>query len=390
MDGGGLLFSEGSQGLYVLNATAAFIWCCLEDGLNRDQTVTSAVRAYNVPAATIEREMGALLRQWERQGLLASTERDSDGNGPGRDQEGSDAAECPYDGLVPSYSVRHYRLLSTAFRLRYATPMQDHAVHPVLAHLETPPSKSAQPTALDVVWNGEQHLLILDGCCKHRCSQINELAPLVKYTLLVEAINSYHYLLYIHAGVVRGPRGCILLPAAAGSGKTSLTAAMIRAGFFYLSDEVALLEKGTLWVRPVPVSLCVKDGAWDLLSSRYPELRHRMVHHRRDSKLVRYLNPPPAAMDPEPGRSYPVRWIVFPSYMPRVQTALRPLSHVDALRRLLEQCLAMPELLDQTKVEDLVRWIESTQCFELPMSSLDEAVALLRTYCTDNTLRLRS
>jgi hypothetical protein len=35
LDDGGLLFSEDSRDLYTLNATAAFVWSCLEEALQR-------------------------------------------------------------------------------------------------------------------------------------------------------------------------------------------------------------------------------------------------------------------------------------------------------------------------------------------------------------------
>jgi hypothetical protein len=221
---------------------------------------------------------------------------------------------------------------------------------------------------------------LVNGRCQQRCAELNELAPLVKRTLLVDAIDGCPSLLCIHAGVVGSPQGCLLLPAAAGSGKSSLTAALIRAGFVYLSDEAALLDEKTLRVRPVPISLCVKEGGWDLLAPRYPELRDLAVHHRWDDKNVRYLNPPRESLDPEPERSHAVRWIVFPRYTPGAETALRPLPRVEALHRLLMQC-ATPSPLDQTKVASLVRWIDDLPCFEMPMSSLDEAVVLLDRLC---------
>jgi hypothetical protein len=237
-------------------------------------------------------------------------------------------------------------------------------------------------TTMDLAWNGKEHFVVLDGRCKCRCTALTELAPLVKSAaLLAAAIDKYWYLLYVHAGVVRSSRGCLLLPAAAGSGKTTLTAALIRAGFFYLSDEAALLLEDTLRVRPVPVSLCIKDGAWDLLGTRYPELHALMVHHRWDGKRVRYLNPPPEAVDPEPDVSHPVRWLVFPRYKPGEETVLRSLGKAEALHRLLMQCLAMPAPLDQANVAALVRWIGDLSCFEMPTSSLDDAVALLVQLC---------
>jgi hypothetical protein len=259
--------------------------------------------------------------------------------------------------------------------------VQEAAVHPVLAHLETPTSAAGPATTVDLACDGEKHLLLLNGTSSERSASLDELAPLVKGTLLLEAMNDFSYLLYIHAAVVRSASGCLLLPAAPGSGKSSLTAALIRAGFTYFSDEVALLEEGTLNVWPAPVSLCLKDGAWDLLAPRYPEIRDLAIHHRWDGKIVRYLNPPPAALDPGPEKSHPVHWIVFPRYSPQARTELRPLPKADALYRLLQQCLAVPAPLDQAKVASLVNWISEIPCYELPMSWLDEAVALVDGLC---------
>jgi hypothetical protein len=383
----GILFAERAQDLYVLNAAAAFVWSCLEDGLEREQIVAAVEEAAGMPTAAAAVQLGSLWRQWEELGLLAGTARNRGGrrrHGEEREDE-SGAAEQPGDA-PPFCSERGYRLLATSFRVRYATALQEEAVHPVLAHLE---AAAAEPmTAVNLLWDGAGHLLVVDGRRKERCGPIEELAPLVKGALLAHAVNGYPYLLYVHAGVVRNGHGCVLLPAAPGSGKTSLTAALIRAGFAYLSDEVALLEAGTLRVRPVPVSLCVKEGAWDLLAPLYPELRGLAVHRRWDSKRVRYLNPPADALDPEPEVSHPVRWIVFPRYAPGAQTALRPLRRADALHRLLEQCLAMPAPLDHAKLDALVRWIGGVPCYELVTSSLDEAVALVDGLCRSDSRAL--
>ena len=382
LDDAGILFAERDQNLFVLNTTAAFVWVCFEDGLGRDQIVAAIEQDYGVTGAAVATQIDALFRQWVELGLTFGTKRNrlrQPARENGREQES--LKEWSGTSPRPSHSERPYRLLATVFRVRYDNAAQEATVHPVLAHLETP-SPAAEPAiAVDLVCTGEAHLLLLDGRLVQRCARLDQLAPIVKWVLLAESINRYRYLLYIHAGVVRSARGCLLLPAPAGSGKTSLTAALVRAGFVYLSDEVALLEEHTPCVRSVPVSLCVKDGAWDLLIPRYPELRDLAVHYRFDGKIVRYLNPPAEALDCDPEVGHPVRWMVFPRHTPGVRTALRPLCRADALCRLLEQCLAMPNPLDQAQVASLVRWITGIPCFEMPMSSLDDAVALLHELC---------
>jgi hypothetical protein len=50
-----------------------------------------------------------------------------------------------------------------------------------------------------------------------------------------------------------------------------------------------------------------------------------------------------------------------------------------ALRRLLDESFVPLERLDREKVESLVQWMRTVECFELPLSSLDTAVGLLRS-----------
>ena len=42
---------------------------------------------------------------------------------------------------------------------------------------------------------------------------------------------------------------------------------------------------------------------------------------------------------------------------------------------------SLPQLFDESRVETLVRWMRKLECFELPMSSLDEAIRIVRGRC---------
>jgi hypothetical protein len=61
--------------------------------------------------------------------------------------------------------------------------------------------------------------------------------------------------LLIHAAAVEAAAGALLLPAPADAGKTTLTAALVRAGLRYLTDEVVAIPSTTNYVRPG----CVPD-----------------------------------------------------------------------------------------------------------------------------------
>ena len=200
------------------------------------------------------------------------------------------------------------------------------------------------------------------------------MAPLVKGALWTGAVNAFDFLLDLHSGVVAKGDSCILLPAAAGSGKSSLTAALTNAGFAYLSDEVALVEPGTFRVPAVPLAVCVKDTAWDLMSRYYPELPTLAIHRRDDGKVVRYVPPSAAAVYRGTAR---VSHIFFPRYSKGEPTRLKPLARSEGLAMLMDQCLALRQRLDHGNVRELVRWIGAIDCYSLPFSSLDEAVALV-------------
>ncbi len=67
--------------------------------------------------------------------------------------------------------------------------------------------------------------------------------------------------LFVHAGVVGWRGRAIVLPGRSFSGKTSLTAALVRAGADYYSDEYAVFDDaGRVHPYPRPLSLRREDG----------------------------------------------------------------------------------------------------------------------------------
>jgi hypothetical protein len=50
-------------------------------------------------------------------------------------------------------------------------------------------------------------------------------------------------LLCVHAGVVSRPGGALAMPGVSGQGKTTLVAALVQAGFGYVSDEVLAIDR---------------------------------------------------------------------------------------------------------------------------------------------------
>jgi hypothetical protein len=381
LDGELVVFSEASQSLVGLNATAAFIVRKLQDGVPSPALAGLLATEKNVAPDEAASWVAATCDALGSQGLLA------DGTSPTAptfDSSDMDKILARARSRVPPIAPfepraeGRYRLLGTCALIRFAHPAQMRMVDAVIGHLRSDeigtPALTVDISAQH--WGDRQICsdIYANGEPLARAEQLSTLGPLVKSVLWTTAVNAHDFLLYLHAGVVGKDGKCIFLPAAAGSGKSSLTAALAHGGFCYYSDEVALVERGTFLVPPVPLAVCVKSTGWDLMSRYYPEILALPIHGRNDGKVVRYVPPPAAALRQTPAL---VSHIFFPRYTEGEQTRLEPLSRSNALARLMEQCLALRQRLDQDNVRELIRWIGAIECYSLTFSSLDEAVALI-------------
>jgi hypothetical protein len=344
-----VLYAHAEQQIHGLNAPAALVWRGIRRGHTVERVTATFAKRFGVSPAEAAHCVSSLLRDWRARGWLVAAR----------------ARRRFADS-------RRYRLLGTTFRVRCATREQAALVRPALAHLAV--ERDAAPDVeLDLVADAAGHAVLEDGREVERCRSLAALTPLVKASVWRLAVNRRRYFLQIHAAVLMRGGRCVLLPAEAGSGKSTLAAGLAATGFRYLSDEAALLELPDLRVRPVPLALTLKPGSIPLLAPWYPNLAALPAHEREDGKTVRYLEPPRRARLRDEGRTHPVAALVFPRVAPR--TRLRALPHAEALRRLLAQCLVLPEHLDAERVRLLVAWLRGLRCFELESGPLREAIA---------------
>lgn len=217
-----------------------------------------------------------------------------------------------------------------------------------------------------------------DGVPVAGCAAIEEIAPLVNAEILVAAYSAADCLVAVHAAVVSNGRHCLMLPATSGSGKSTLAAAAITSGLNYFTDEVALITRGNHLVRPVPVSLSTKAGAWPVLAPLCPSLLDLPLHLRQDGRIVRYLPPLSATSVQHSDASLPIACVVFPRYQPEVPTQLTSISAADGLCRIAEAGYDVNGGLDESRVAELVDWLRDTPCYQLTVSDLFQAVAELR------------
>jgi len=370
-----LLFSECARAIFRLNSSAALIWCCCEEGLSHQSITTELAQTFELSASQAETVVSTTLSEWESLGLLGRGNKPLASN-PEDQAETQDTANIIRPATrINEYQQEHrYRLLETVIRIRLPGSGMEHIANSVLAHLGVS-SDEPYDLSLDVHQDSDGYSLCCNGGLVAQRVTEEELAPLLHAHAAAEAHSRAEYLIAIHAAAVSNGKECIVLPAKAGNGKSTLTGAMIGSGFQYCTDELVLLKSRTHAVQAVPVGLALKPGSWPVLKAYHPGLEDLPVFLRPDGKHVRYLLPAKQAFSKNTDQCYPVHCLVFPIYHPEQTTGLNRISPADALCRLAEAGYDMEGGLDRERVTELVGWISGINCYELRVNDLQEAVS---------------
>lgn len=376
---GAVLYVASDQELHVLNATAALVWSQLARGAPVVVLEQALCERFGVEREQARAWASQQLRDWRARGFL--TDEPSPARATPLRHEGRSRREDagrPTGGAWPRPpSSPRYRLLDTSFAVDLPPGPAGARVRPVIAHMACADDGPVD-LLLTVERDADGYRLLEDGRPVAAGLSLPQLVPVVKLRLRNAIMNRHRYFMQLHAGAVLDEDGVLLFPGDPGSGKTTLTASLVASGLGYLSDEVVLLERGSLAVRPFPLALTVKSGAVAPLTPLYPMLPCLDVHEREDGRRVRYLRPPAGSTVADDAAGQPVRAVIFPRYAPDAPPTLSPVEPCEALQRLLACCLSLPEWLSAGSVEDLVRWMRRLDCWELRSSSVPEAIALVR------------
>jgi hypothetical protein len=374
LDDTGIVFSEAAQEIYELNTTATFVWCQIEEGLASPDLARALADTFGFTPVEAERHVQEALADWRSRGFLAGAAQQPMGQ----------MADSPPEGAAPNLTnllrdsdaatSRRYRVFDKEYRVFFANHEIEAWVHPVLEHLEGPePPQGDDAGSVSVSPEPDGFLVAQAGGPAYRCARLDEVAPLARWVIFSDAWVRAEQGLAIHAGAVCDGERALILPGRAGSGKTTLTAALVHAGLGYLSDDSVLLETDGSKVRGVPFSICVKESGLHLLADRFPALLDLPVHTRPDGKRVRYL---PIAQDRR-GRDPKVAWIVFPRYDPAGANELRPMPPGAAIVELTKNA-SLIRTVTKEQVGELVALLKRVPCFEIRVSSLEGTAKVLQ------------
>ncbi|WP_245464277.1 MULTISPECIES: PqqD family protein [unclassified Mesorhizobium] len=352
--GQNILFSPSQNAIFAVNDTAADIWRSLEEGMPPHAISVEMARS-GVDRLEADRHVEAALEDWQRLNLIRPCAPLS-----------TSSAEKPVSQVVAVAGLN--------IRIVYPAACAFPAIS-VFRHLEV--KGDTADVLLEVVGQGGRVHLLRDGKWILSCS-LDELPVMLKGQLLTEVLDYGAYELALHAAALLRNERIVLLCGNPGAGKTTLTLALVHAGFGFVADDVTLLDSRGHGVG-LPFAPAVKAGAWPLLAKYCPGLDAVPICRRPDRKRVRFAVP--KAFVPLPPAPLHIGCVVLLRRGRDSKASLEPIDPAHALRGLLNGALAPGGELGVTAFEALTQLIGSTETYCLTYSGLDDAVRLISEAC---------
>lgn len=172
----------------------------------------------------------------------------------------------------------------------------------------------------------------------------------------------------LHAAAAARDGDAVVLPAPMESGKTTLVAGLLRAGWTYLTDEATAVSFDGAKLIAYPKALSVDAGSWEVLADLRPTVPSELdgwLPHQWQVSPMQF--PQGRAMSARP------RLVVFPGYVAGGGTVVTPMTRADALLQ-LTACSFSFHRDRPTHLEGLAAFVAASRCYRLQVDDLEDAV----------------
>ena len=187
--------------------------------------------------------------------------------------------------------------------------------------------------------------------------------------------NHAHYLLIMHGAVLERNGNAIILPAPSGSGKSTLCAGMMHRGWRLLSDELILINPDNGLVLPLCRPVSLKNQSISVIKAFTPDSAMTTPIADTNKGTVALMRPAAesVARAHEPA---PIRWAIFPRYIPGSATQLTGVAKADTFMALVDNAFNY-SLLAERGFETLAAVVDGLDGYRLEYSDMEHAIATL-------------
>ncbi|MFN3544298.1 MAG: HprK-related kinase A [Thiobacillus sp.] len=223
-------------------------------------------------------------------------------------------------------------------------------------------------------WVRRQVSFAFDGVAPFKPLPYDQAFPMLEWGLNWCVSTQAHQYLIIHAGAVEKHGRAAILPAPPGSGKSTLTAALMLSGWRLLSDELTLIDRKTGLIHPLPRPVSLKNASIDVIRGFSTEAVLNRSSHDTVKGTVAHLRP---ARDSVQRQHEPARpgWVIFPRWQAGAETRLEPRSRAQTFMDLAQNAFNYSHL-GQSGFRTGCRLIDEVACHDFTYSRLDEAIAV--------------
>jgi len=199
--------------------------------------------------------------------------------------------------------------------------------------------------------------------------------PLFEWGLNWCIAHMAQYYLMLHSAVVEKRGVGVVLPAAPGSGKSTLCAGLVASGWRLLSDEFGILRHDDGALVPLPRPAPLKNRSIAVMRDFAPELRYGPLYERTRKGDVVHLFPPADSLRRQEEIARP-RLVIFPRFEQGAALRLTPQPKVAAIARLVNNTFNYA-VTGEAGFHSMCRFVRSVDCYELVNGSLEQAIACI-------------
>jgi HprK-related kinase A len=189
----------------------------------------------------------------------------------------------------------------------------------------------------------------------------------------VIAHHSHQYLV-IHSAVLEKNGKALIFPVTPGRGKSTLCAALTGRGWRLLSDEMALVNRVTGLIHPIPRPISLKNESVNIIKDFVPEFIVGEPVHDTVKGSVAHVRVPESSVKAANELVYP-SVVIFPKYKNGADTQLTEITKGVGFMKVAENSFNY-NVLGEQGFETLGELADRCNFYEFEYQSLDEAIAL--------------
>lgn len=222
-------------------------------------------------------------------------------------------------------------------------------------------------------WIRPQVNFEFDGVVPFKPLPVDQALPLFEWGLNWTIATHAHQYLIIHAAAIEKDGFAAILPAPAGSGKSTLCAGLVHRGWRLLSDEMALIDMESGLVMPLARPINLKNASIEVIRDFVAGAVITPPAHDTAKGTVALLKAPADAVTRAAEPAVPA-WVIVPKYEAGAPASLEPKSRAETFIELGQNAFNY-SVHGARGFRVLAKVMDGCSCFHFRYSRLDDAVA---------------